>query len=471
MITKIEIDGFKTFSTFEMEFAPLTVIAGTNASGKSNLFDALHLLSRLAETELRQAFREQRGEAIEQFTQYAPGQIAEQMTFAVEMLVDKRVRDNWGAEATLKYTRLRYELMLRREQNQKGIDDLKVAYEHLRRIPTGDDLWMRQHVDKAYVESRRPKVVTGKRSKAYIQTDTHENGTVTIKLPQDGKAGGRETPANVVSQTVLSGINSVDFPHVYAAKEEMRSWRFLRLNPEQLRKPSEYLAPTRIAPDGRHLAAALHRIEQEDAYLLRMISRRLNELLPNLTEVRVIDDPATQRYLITLLGIDGRTFSSRVLSEGTLRLLVLCVLLYDPAYHGLTCFEEPENGVHPLRLRTTVQLLKDLSVDFSEPDDPLRQVIVNTHSPVLLGALRSDREETHDDRKVRVWFSKLVTRVQGHGPNRRIKFQTTKALPVQLTGQTMIPHDDFTNEQRLALAEAIRYLQSVDTENISPQPA
>lgn len=29
MITKIEINGFKSFSDFKMEFSPLTVIAGT----------------------------------------------------------------------------------------------------------------------------------------------------------------------------------------------------------------------------------------------------------------------------------------------------------------------------------------------------------------------------------------------------------------------------------------------------------
>ena len=68
MITKIKIDGFKTFSNFEMEFAPLTVIAGTNASGKSNLFDALRLLSRIVEMDLKTAFSEQRGDASELFT-------------------------------------------------------------------------------------------------------------------------------------------------------------------------------------------------------------------------------------------------------------------------------------------------------------------------------------------------------------------------------------------------------------------
>jgi AAA15 family ATPase/GTPase len=56
MITYIKIHGFKSFHNFEMEFTPLTVVAGVNASGKSNLFDALQLLARLAEVDLKTAF-------------------------------------------------------------------------------------------------------------------------------------------------------------------------------------------------------------------------------------------------------------------------------------------------------------------------------------------------------------------------------------------------------------------------------
>lgn len=43
-----KINGFKSFHNFEMMFTPFTVIAGINASGKSNLFDALELLSAIA---------------------------------------------------------------------------------------------------------------------------------------------------------------------------------------------------------------------------------------------------------------------------------------------------------------------------------------------------------------------------------------------------------------------------------------
>jgi AAA15 family ATPase/GTPase len=35
MITRIEIDGFKTFNHFKIELSPLVIIAGANGSGKS----------------------------------------------------------------------------------------------------------------------------------------------------------------------------------------------------------------------------------------------------------------------------------------------------------------------------------------------------------------------------------------------------------------------------------------------------
>ena len=94
MITRIEIDGFKSFKDFKMDFTPLTVIAGSNASGKSNLFDALQLLSRLAEVDLRTAFGEQRGDASELFLKYDDDIVADTISFAVEMLVNKKVKDN-----------------------------------------------------------------------------------------------------------------------------------------------------------------------------------------------------------------------------------------------------------------------------------------------------------------------------------------------------------------------------------------
>ena len=61
VITRIEIDGFKTFDGFSLDLRPFTAVVGPNASGKSNLFDAIKFVSRLAQTDIREAMLELRG--------------------------------------------------------------------------------------------------------------------------------------------------------------------------------------------------------------------------------------------------------------------------------------------------------------------------------------------------------------------------------------------------------------------------
>lgn len=464
MITKIKIHGFKTFQDFEMEFTPLTVIAGANASGKSNLFDCLRLLSRLAETDLKTAFSEQRGNPGELFTQYGEDFFGDEMVFIVEMLLSRHIKDNWGGESDLKYTRLRYELRIKREINNKGFEDLAIVYEQLENLKHNEDQWVKNNILPNYVNTWRPQVKTGKRGIPYIETE-EKNGIISIKIPQDGRQGGKATPANAISQTVLSGINSVDFPHAFAAKEEMRGWKFLQLNPEDLREPTRQDVGIRdtVTSSGKNLAAALYRIKLNDPYTLKEISRKLNEFLPNFTDVFVDDDKANKQFIIKLRGEDGREFTSRVLSEGTLRILALCIFDYDPQYRGLLCFEEPENGIHPFRISTMAKLLKNLTINFKEEFMPLRQVIVNTHSPWLVGELFKWK----DDNSVSIWLSQLHTHITSL-KKQKIKLKITKFLPVikdeDKNKQLMFSFPE--NIRKLTLSEVKRYLESSETEVI-----
>ena len=389
MITKLKISGFKSFQNFEIEFSPFTMIAGVNASGKSNLFDALSLLSRLAEVDLKTAFGAQRGDASELFTQYGKELFADEMSFDIELLVNKTVRDKWGGQAELKYTRLRYLLIIEQRKDERGYDSLFVKDEKLEIIKQSDDEWVKKHIPFENLEFRRPKI-SGPRGKPYIYKTT-VNGVPAFKIPQDGKQGGKETPANAVGQTVLSGVNSVDFPHVFAAREDLRTWNFMQLNPEFMSQPirkNDYNGEV-ISRTGHNLAGALHRIQREDDYAKVEISRELNRFLPEFVKAESDDkddDGTTMtKYIIKLQGADQREFTSRVLSEGTLRLLALITLQHDDQHQGLLCFEEPENGIHPQNISSALELLVSLSADFGDNESPLRQVIVNTHSPVLLG--------------------------------------------------------------------------------------
>ena len=78
MLTRVEIDGFKTFEGFSLDLVPFTAIVGPNASGKSNLFDALRFLSLLAQYDIRTAMQGLRGEPEELFRQ-TPNGICDRM--------------------------------------------------------------------------------------------------------------------------------------------------------------------------------------------------------------------------------------------------------------------------------------------------------------------------------------------------------------------------------------------------------
>ncbi|MBK7203926.1 AAA family ATPase [Candidatus Amarolinea dominans] len=453
MITRIELSGFKTFQDFELELAPFQVIVGANGAGKSNLFDALRLLSRLADSDLRSAFHALRGEAGELFTTLADGQPVNQMRLAVEMLVERQVRDSWGAQAKLKHPRLRYEVHITRRADEQGLERLYVTHESLAPIGRERDAWIGRYIGGARKTWLPP--LKGGRGVLFISTTKIESGPTTISLHQDGHGGKKASVAEKVERTVLSGVTNTEFPHAFAAREEMRTWGFLQLNPEVLRQPSSLLAPSVVSPDGSNLASALARMQAEDPLAINDVSRDLANLVSGIVKIEIEKDQPRNRYVVWAKTQDGRSFSSRVLSDGTLRLLVLAALKNDLQHRGVLCFEEPENGVHPFRLKNMVELLRGLATDFSDPDQadaPLRQLLINTHSPVLVsqqGVLPG------------LLFAYMTTRVCPGAPQETMR--VTRVLPVRPSAQLKLDLKIGDQEESYTLGEVLEYLNSADT--------
>jgi len=156
-----------------------------------------------------------------------------------------------------------------------------------------------------------------------------------------------------------------------------------------------------MASDGRHLPAALHRIamasngggpDRADVYA--RVASRLAELTGVSVRALEVDaDETRELFTLRLVEQSGADIPARSLSEGTLRFLALCVLLEDSEVRGVLCMEEPENGIHPANIPAMLNLLRDLAVDPADapgPDNPVRQVIVNTHSPVVVQVVAPD---------------------------------------------------------------------------------
>ncbi len=457
MITKIEISGFKSFKDFEVELSPFVVVAGLNAAGKSNLFDAIQLLSRLSQMKIVEAFDNLRGEAHELFSQNSDGTSADSMRFAVEMLLDRQVRDAWGGIADLKYTRLRYALDIVRRLDSRGVERLFVSREELNFLRRSEDGWYKRYVG---IHNHFWQVqLTGGRA-PFISTK-EENEISTVLLHQDKGSSGRPRPAADLESTMLSSVVNTDFPHALAVKKEMENWHFLQLNPVELRKPAaKFTARDFMGADGSGLAGALFRIKINNPSNLKDIARDMANLIPGIVGMDVMEDEIEKKYVIKAKMDDGRVFSSQVLSEGTLRLLALCTLKHDEQHRGVLCFEEPENGVNPMRLPQVLDLLHGLTTDFTREKKaqfPARQVFINTHSPGLVAEVyKMEGVENFGS----IFFARLVSHIQNGKKTQHTRLQKV-ALKEMHQREINVDPAIQQIERSIGKSELINYLESV----------
>jgi predicted ATPase len=401
MLTRLKVDGFKNLVGVDLRFGPFTCIAGANGVGKSNLFDAIRFLSLTANYSLLEAAMRVRDEAghnndVRGLFHRVGDKLADKISFEAEMIVPPEAVDDLGQTGRASITFLQYKLELRLRRgatNGPASNPLEILGEKLVHIKKGV---AHEHLLFPHnVGEWRSRVVTGRRAGAeFISTTSKEDRSLVIKLHQDAKGRGRayERAAASLPRSVLSSSTAAESPTALCARREMQSWRLLQLEPAALRQPDEFAAPTHLESNGRHLAANLNRlaVRDEGSRVYSQLANRLSELIGNVRDVRIDRDEKRELLTLMMTGQDGTELPARALSDGTLRFLALSVLELDPETPGLICLEEPENGIHPDRVPAMLRLLQDIATDPEEPADetnPLRQVIVNTHSPSVVMAV------------------------------------------------------------------------------------
>lgn len=393
MLTRLQVKGFKSLIDVDVRFGPFTCVVGPNGAGKSNLFDAIQFLSKLANNSLMEAavsVRSRNGHKtdVRQLFHRTAGYQAKKMSFVADMIVPETAVDNFGQEATATITFLRYSLELgcRKAKDSLIPATLEILKEELVHLRKGD---APQHLLFPHrANSWRKSALCGKRQAPFISTES-KGAKKIIKLHQDGGSSGRPLPrpATKLSRTVLSSANAAESPTAAVARREMETWQMLQLEPSALRQPDEFTAPTSIGSDGCHLAATLHRLTRNNpSQTYAQIANQLSELIDDVRTIDIHVDKKRELLTLRIKDRKGTLHPAQALSDGTLRFLALAVLQHDPEAQGVLCLEEPENGIHPERVPAILKLLQNIAVDPTEPvgsDNPLRQVIVNTHSPAV----------------------------------------------------------------------------------------
>ncbi len=399
MLTRLEVNGFKNLLGFELDLGPFNCIAGPNGVGKSNVFDAIQFLSLLADHSLMEAALSVRGSDPETSNLrelfWTDGtQYLDNFKIAAEMLVEPEVEDDFKRATSATSTYLRYEVSIGYEPpEQRGkLGRLILLSEALDYMTEGAAVHRLRFPHRAR-EFRREVVRNKRRTKSgFISTEEASDGQTEILVAQDGGSSGKpqRAPADTAPKTIVATTVTSTTPTILAARREMQKWRVLALEPSAMRKTDRFHSKPFIDADGAHLPATLYRLattigngDHDPERVFARIAGRLAELVP-VRGIRIdVDDV---RQLLTLEAIEkgGVPLPARSLSDGTLRFLTLCILAEDPDFQGVICMEEPENGIHPEKMEAMVNLLRDLAVDpMRAPgsDNPMRQVILATHSP------------------------------------------------------------------------------------------
>jgi len=399
MLTRLEVSGFKNLVDFSVDMGPYTCIAGPNGVGKSNIFDAIQFLSLLTECTINQAALqvrnggEETGDIADLFFNRDVGPES-RLEFGAEMIVDRSVSDDFGRGAEASSSFLRYDVAFRYEApspTSGHFGGLVLEREQLRPI-TSRNAW--QHLRFPHNKSRfrESAVYNNRHSRSGFISTTGDSGEepTAIVVHQDGGSHGRGRPAPAAgaTRTIIGTENSSATPTILAARREMQNWRILALEPAAMRRPDRYTQSPGIGADGSHIPATLfyEANSAPETNIYSMVASRLAQLVP----VRSLDlsrDDVRQLLSLQLEEDSGLQVRANSISDGTLRFLALVVLAEVSNTTGLYCMEEPENGIHPGKLSVMYKLLKDIAVDTEYPigtDNPLRQVIVATHSPFFV---------------------------------------------------------------------------------------
>lgn len=164
----------------------------------------------------------------------------------------------------------------------------------------------------------------------------------------------------------------------------------LRFDPDELRKQSDLIPEKELVTfhersnqgmRGDRLPGIYDTIMNRGDDAFAAIARKTRELFPTVRNVRLRTVSNSQKCLEVEL-VDGTRVPAAQMSEGLLYFLAYAALPYL-APSSILLVEEPENGLHPARIRDVMNILKEIS--------KTTQVLIATHSPLVVNELEADQ--------------------------------------------------------------------------------
>lgn len=331
-----------------IKLAGLNVLIGANASGKSNLIDAIDFLRRSPKS-IQEALRAGGGSS-----EYVwKGTTDQVKTFAIQASIVAGISEG---------CRFGHELKMAVFSQQALVNKERVA------LLSGLE-------DSQYVEDGDPNIVL---------FDLDGGRAMIRDRGQYRKIGNKlhDERESILSQRKdQESFNELFFlSSFYSRIAIYREWRFGR--DTILRLPQRADLPNdQLLDDFSNLGLFLNHLSTQPK-AKRAVLDGMRDLYDYFTDFGVkIESNSVQVFFHE----GDRLIPATRLSDGTLRYLCLLAILCNPNPPPVICIEEPELGLHP----DILPKLADKLIEASQKS----QLFITTHSDILVDAL-SDRPES-----------------------------------------------------------------------------
>ena len=354
MLKTITIERFKSLNQVHLELGPLNIFIGTNASGKSNFFDAMRVLQGIGYGLTVDEIFDGKPKST---TLIAWDGIRGGSTGVQSQLPSSSPLNFIRIGATVNLSQDVYEYAIKLDA-EHGL----VRYEQLNR--NGAPLYRTD--DPA------------ERAKSVLQATVYAPLTYKqqnqTSLPEDRPLLGQFADS--------IGLSSDERQSLGRLAIGISDLQTLDPLPSVLRAYSKRRGAERLGEHGEDFAALVQTI-CEDISLREQYVSWLREMLPSEVE-NIAILPGAAGDLLFAIKEGGRTFAAPLLSDGTLRFAALTAAMFQPDAPAMLLIEEIENGIHPTRLRLMVELLKSKALQGKQ------QLFVTTHSPYVLAWLKPE---------------------------------------------------------------------------------
>ncbi|WP_261571282.1 AAA family ATPase [Frankia gtarii] len=349
-LIELEVENFRSLRRVKVPLGPLNVLVGPNGAGKTNLLEVFRFLSDVILSDLEPALDVRGG--------------FDEVAFRGGKRAPRRI--SVGLQATwTRYSSLNAPDVYRLDVNRRTLGD-------------GFTLSRSESFQFKRTQGRGRRITITGEEAAVVGLDRRD------EVSGERVFGIRRMSSGLSTLPRLS--TKEGGTEVAAVAERLASFRVFDVDVTRARLPSRFPRGRGevLDHDAANLAAFLLALRGRDRDTWDRLVEDACTVLPQLSGIDFDYPSGSAREVVLILrerGLRGPTQLGDA-SYGTIRLLGLLALLYDPEPPALTCVEEIDHGLHPQALELLVERLREAS--------ERTQFLIATHSPALADRLRPE---------------------------------------------------------------------------------